>query len=45
VQHLLIYGHDFMMDRTLQLLYSMWAIPVYAYFQAHGIPTARNPEL
>jgi hypothetical protein len=45
MQQLLIYGHNFMMDRKLQLLYAMWAIPVYAYSQAHGIPKGRNPEL
>jgi len=45
MQQLLIYGYNFMMDRILQLLYSMWATPVYAYSQAHGIPTARNPEV
>ena len=32
-QQLLIYGRDFILNIMLQLLYCVWAIPVYAFFQ------------
>jgi hypothetical protein len=32
-QQLLIYGRDFIQNIMLQLLYCVWAIPVYAFFQ------------
>jgi hypothetical protein len=44
-QQLFIYGHSFILNIVLQLLYCVQTIPVYAFFEVSQYKKIREPEV